>query len=158
MGSVSENVKHAYKMGLAPIVHGEDHTWATISEATAIRIIELLLTRRYTQQQIADMCNTTKSVVQAIAIKNSWAHLTKSIDMKKKMLHMRVPKKFSMEQMEAFCKYFSDVPINDGQSEHNYFIQALNFFNIEVNDNNIHVLYNLYRRNSYKELSDKYDF
>ena len=156
----SENIKHAYKMGLAEVRHGEDSEWATITEKQAKKIIKLLLTRKYTHPEIAEMMGTTRAVVQAIAIRNSWAHLTKGMDLT--ILRSKVPKHYlTMDHIEKLCAYFEKNKRGDHMTIYNYCEDALSKIGYPLEKINYYVVMSvvaLYRHRSYKLVSSKYNF
>ena len=72
--TIRDNTIHALNTGLFVPVYGEDHCCATITEEIAKAIIQDLLQQKLSYAMIAEKYNTTKSIVNDIAIKKSWKH------------------------------------------------------------------------------------
>lgn len=69
-----ENNLHAYKTGLKNN-KGENHGRAIRNNKDIIQIRKLWNTKKYTQQKIADIFNTTQSRISEIVLNKSWKHV-----------------------------------------------------------------------------------
>lgn len=72
----AENIHHAMENGLLAKVNG----MAKLSPEQVMEIVSLLLTKKYTYQQIANMYNVHKETIARIKQKRLWKNLTKDIN------------------------------------------------------------------------------
>lgn len=153
-----ENTIHALETGLFKPVYGEKHCCATITEKTANKICQLLVSRKYTQREIAELMNTTLSIVCDISMGKSWKHVSKNYDFSS--MEHRVPKNFTFEQIHQCCKYFQEHPKGENQSLRNYLIECLNKidFRGELSEGNLNSIRLLYNRKRYEFISNQYNF
>lgn len=147
----SENVLHAYRTGLQQI--GENHSTATISEETAIKICELLEENKYTNEEIANMTNTSNSLVSHIRQGNTWSHISCNYKINKS----RPGRLFTDEQVHNLCKYFQlyykgDITNNDHARN------ALRYYGYDVSDKYIDAARQIYVNRQYKSISKNYNF
>lgn len=155
--TASENTIHALNIGLYKPVYGEDHVCATITEETAKRIIELLLERKYTQGQIADMLGTTKSIVSSIASKTSWKHLSQNVDFSS--LKHKLPTKFTYSELLKCCEYFDKNKKPDNKSIRQHCIDAIKYANsTNFSEGCINSIRALYTKERYTYLSENFHF
>ena len=71
-----ENIQHAVRTGLKVGKKGEKHPMSKSKEQLIRKICELLTTKKYTRQEIADMLGTTLSVVAHVKKRDRWNHIT----------------------------------------------------------------------------------
>lgn len=88
--SPRDNCIHAVISGLKPDVK--------INVETAHKICRLLATRKYTNKEIAKMCNCTKGIVNDIRIRHSWVFISSLYDLPE-------PRKFKVN----WSKYYDDI-------------------------------------------------
>ena len=62
----SENIQHAYDMGLKTQYHGEDCPWCTVTNEQLEQIVKYIMEEKYTLQQIADMVGCSYNVVKGV--------------------------------------------------------------------------------------------
>ena len=74
--SCKENINHAINNGLRAKVNGA----ATLTEQQVLEIIDLLLSKKYTQSEIGQMYGVHEETIGRIKRKRSWKELTKDID------------------------------------------------------------------------------
>jgi predicted XRE-type DNA-binding protein len=72
--TASENVKHAYKIGLTSIIRGEKNSQAKITELI-VKEIFALKDKGFNQYKIADKFNLSQSHVSDILNKKYWSHV-----------------------------------------------------------------------------------
>ena len=75
----SENNKHAHKIGLKN-QKGSYNNATHLTEENVLEIIQMLLSKQYTQKQIANKFNVCEDTVGAIKRKQNWKYLTENID------------------------------------------------------------------------------
>lgn len=75
----SENNKHKYSIGLAS-QKGEKNNASKLSEKEVLEIIDMLLSKKYTQKEIGDKYGVGADCVGAIKRKENWKYLTQNID------------------------------------------------------------------------------
>lgn len=156
--SPKENSQHAVLNGLYHPIYGENHVCAKITESEAKEIIKLLLSRKYTQSEIAEIVGTTESTVQSIAIKDTWKHLTKDLDFSS--LKYRLPKCFTFDDINACCLYFEQHPKEENISIRRYCMNALKHINYNkpITEGALNSIRLLYKKERYKQISCNYDF
>lgn len=146
----SENVKHAYETGLNHI--GEDNVNSKITEETALKICELLSSDKYTIKQIADICNTTISIVSEIKKHNTWTHISKDYT-----FNQRVGKLFSDDMIINICIYFENNNIGN-LCVNDHCRNALKYYNYDTSDNMVDSARKIYTRKYYTHISKNYNF
>ena len=75
-----ENIKHACLNNLRHSQKGENNNAAKLTDEQVKCIIDLLLTKKYTQKVIGEKFGVSEDVVNAIKNKRNWKHLTKNIE------------------------------------------------------------------------------
>lgn len=75
LGTQQNNMTDMINKGRANHGKGVNHSKATLTEDQVHIIRRLFTERKYTQEQIGDMFNVTKSAVAAIGHKRTWTHL-----------------------------------------------------------------------------------
>ena len=74
----SENVKHAEKLGLKKYCLGEEHQNATLTNEQVEKICEMLEQGNLTNRQVAEINNTTLTIVENIKYKRSWKQISEN--------------------------------------------------------------------------------
>lgn len=156
--TASENITHAYKLGLFKPSHGENHVCATISKNDAIEIRDLLLKRIYTQSEIAEIVGTTESIVSSIATRKAWKEVTEGYDLSS--LKNRIPKLFTFDQIEKCCLYFENNIKPDEMSVRRHCMNALKYIKYEntITNGAINSIRALYNKKRYKQISNNFNF
>ena len=72
----SENIRHAIRTGLKKGNQGEQHHGARITEKTAKKICELIESGRYSYSEIAEMTESSYSIVKKIKNGVRWRHVS----------------------------------------------------------------------------------
>ena len=101
--SPKENIQHAIKTGLTSFnyLKGEKTNLAHYTEEDAKRVIELLKSQKYTDNQISNITGyPVKSFIAKIRRRETWKHLTENID-----FPLGKP-----ERKTTFNKKFNDHP------------------------------------------------
>lgn len=75
-----ENIEHAIKMNLRADQKGENNPYHKITEEQVKEIIELLLSKKYTQLEISKMYGLSNDYAGNIKRGKLWSYLTKDID------------------------------------------------------------------------------
>ena len=155
------NTIHAYKTGLAKGKKGEDASNVSITEETAIKICDLYMTGEYTKQQIADMCNTSKSVVVNITTYNSWDYITEKYDFSKRPT-FRKSKDFNVDEIHNICKYFVNHKKTNNVLVRNLCIDAImdvkKIKKDKITKNMFNTVYDMFYRRRYKRIVDLYTY
>lgn len=156
--TIRENTIHALNMGLFVPVYGEDHCCATITEETARSIINDLLSQKLPYASIAEKYNTTKSIVNDIAIKKSWKHLTKGIPTEKLRSLVRY-KKLTIDDIYGICTYFQDNPKTENMSVRKHCENALKFINYkDLGEGMLNTVRKIYEHKRFTEISCNFIF
>ncbi len=71
----SENIKHAYKLGLRRGMKGEKSPVSKLKEKDVKKIRKLYKTGNYLQKEIAKMFNVTTMNISKIVCRESWNHI-----------------------------------------------------------------------------------
>lgn len=72
--TASENVRHAYRTGLRSYTRGESSPNSKLTEWD-VHFIRLWHSQKYKLQEIAETFSVTKSLVEKVVYRKSWAHL-----------------------------------------------------------------------------------
>lgn len=148
----SENILHAYRTGLHHL--GEDNVHSTISNDTAIKICELLQTGLYTNQQIANMVDTTCHIVDDIKKGHSWGHISKDYT-----FYQRPGKLFTDDMINSICSYFENNPKSDNLTVNDYCRDALMYCGFDANDSKlVDSARKIYNHKYYTKISNNYNF
>ena len=153
----SGNTLHAIKNGLFKPIYGENHCCATITEETAKNIINLLLSRKYTHAKIAEMVGTTESIVDSIASKKAWKHLTNELDFSS--LKQRLPKCFTFDQIKQCCEFFQNNKIGE-RSIRRYCMDCLLYIKYDrpITESVTNSIRLIYQKKRYTCISKNYNF
>ena len=146
----SENIKHAYDNNLRKI--GQDNYHSKIDNNTAIKICELLSTNRYTNKEIANLTNTTISIVSGIKEGHGWKFISKDYN-----FYQRPGKLFSEEQIRNICLYFQNSPITR-LTVNDQCRDALNYFGYNCSERYVDTVRKIYTRKYYTNISKDYVF
>lgn len=145
-----ENIIHSYTTGLH--LSGENSVLSKITEETAKTICELLQYNKYTNKEIAEMTNSTVSIVSDIKKGKNWKHISKNYT-----FISRPGKLFTDEQIHNLCKYFQDNPIGN-LTVNDHCRNALLYYRYDVSDKSVDSIRKLYTRKYYTKISKNYTF
>lgn len=70
----SQNMKHCFSLGLQPIINGEKHPAAKLSESEVLSIRKLR-TEGWKHREIAKKFNTPETTISSICNRHTWTHL-----------------------------------------------------------------------------------
>ncbi len=161
--TASENIRHAYKNNLITIREAEDSPYANFTNEMIDNICQLFMTGKYSKKEIAEMTGVPIYIVRNVTIKNgNWKKITSKYDFSKRPMFKK-SKKFTIEDIERMCQYFSEHPRDDEQSVRGYLIDCKNTLNIKPLDdctleNLVYSMRSIYLRRSYTNISEKYEF
>lgn len=146
----SENIMHAYKTGLHK--KGEDVATATITNAQAIQIRDLLATNKYSCIDIASMVGAPVHTVNDIKKKSSWKYITEGYE-----FEHRPGKLYDDQMVRNLCIYFENTPINDlTVNKHVY--NALKYYGYDTSDRYVDSARKIYNKKYYKNIVKDYNF
>ena len=146
----SENIHHSYNTGLHPVE--ETSVLATIDNNTAKNICDLLQENRYTNKEIADLTNSTTSIVSSIKKGESWKNISKDYT-----FILRPGKLFTDEQINNLCKYFESNSIgNLTVKQHSK--NALEYYGYNSSERSVDSIRKLYNHKYYTNISKNYNF
>lgn len=156
--TVSENALHAYQSGLFKPLYGAKHCCATISDKDADDICKLLVSRKFTHIQIAEIIGTSESIVGSIACGKSWKHISKKYDLS--VLKQRIPICFTLDNIHECCRYFESHDKPDKMSIRRHCINALNFigYKQDITESAINSIRLLFTKKRYQSISVNYNF
>ena len=156
--TIRENTIHALDTGLFVPVYGEKHCCATITENTAKNIIDELLTQKYSYSMIAKKFNTSVSIVNDIAIKKSWKHLTKDIPTEKLRNNSRIMK-LTGDDIMKICEYFENHRRSDNMSIREHCKNALMFIHYnDIGEGILNSVRKIYEHERFTDISCNYNF
>ena len=156
--TIRENTIHALNTGLFIPVYGENHCCATITEETAKNIISELLKQESPYESIAKKFNTTKSIVNDIAIKKSWKHLTKDIPTENLRSRIRY-NKLTFRDIYGICEYFQNNPKDENMSIRKHCEHALKYINYNnIGEGILNSVRQIYERKRFIEISCNFIF
>lgn len=78
--SAQENIQHAFKIGLRKNIENNNPAPHSLNSIQVKEIIQLLLARNLTIQEIADRYSVSKSAIERIKYKKTWKSLTQDIN------------------------------------------------------------------------------
>jgi hypothetical protein len=156
--TIRENTIHALNTGLFVPVYGEKHCCATITEETAKAIISDLLQQNLPYEAIAKKYNTSKSIVNDIAIKKSWKHLTKGIPTEKLRSIIRY-KKLTIDDIYGICTYFQNNPKDENMSIRKHCENALKYIDYkDIGEGMLNSVRQIYEHKRFTEISCNFIF
>ena len=156
--TVRDNTVHALNSGLFIPIYGENHCCATITEQTARDIINMLLLQKYSYSMIAYQFNTSSSIVNDIAIKKSWKHLTKDIPPEKLRNNSRIMK-LTGDDIMGICSYFENNAKPENMSIREYCKKALKNIQYKtIGEGILNSVRKIYTRERFTEISCNYNF
>lgn len=149
--TASQNIKHAYSMGLAtPNVHCcEDSHFAKISRDQAVQICYLLQDGILSMEQIAQVVGTTYGIVKSIKYRQCWTEVS---------MGFRFPSnKYSPDDVvHALCQWFQEHKNYTGTvMDHCRAAVAACGLEGKVKD---FTVYDIYKRKRHVNISCNYDF
>lgn len=153
----SENINHAYRNGLKFAKHGEDCSFATITNAQADQIGYLLAQNKYSHEQIAQIVKCKTNIVTSISCGSTWKDVYRKYQLEK--FKKRYVIRFSDEQLHLLFKYFEDHKQIKYRYNSDLFKNALKeLFNINYANNMSATMSRLLNRQTRTDISDQYDY
>lgn len=153
--TASENVRHAFATGLHPVGAGEDNAMASITNAQAMIIGEMLASEKYSVTSIANIMNCSSGVVSSILNGVCWKFVYDYYNLGNKHVP-RYNEVFNFNEIHFICKYFEDNNIKELTTDTKRII--LEKLNKEYNYNNKKIISRIYRRKDHKDISSNYNF
>ena len=151
----SENIQHAFDTGIKTQYHGEDCSWATISNEQAEQIAQLICEQKYSHKEIADIVGCKLNIVRSISDGSNWKDVYNKYNLEK---YKKKVNKFSDAQLEQLCEYFQNNK-NKYVIKTDLYRNALkDLFNIEYTDSMSATMCRFFNRQVRRDISDKYDF
>ena len=145
----SDNMLHAYKIGLHGV--GENNVHSKVDNYTA-EIICKLIEDGFENKQIAEVVNTTISVVQDIRSGHGYKFISKNYN-----FNRRPGKLFDDEQIHCICNYFETHPKGD-LTVNDHCRNALLYNDYIVSEKSVDTIRKVYIRKYYKNISKDYYF
>lgn len=151
-----ENIVHAINNNLRKGFKGEDNPKASITEADAKMIGEMLISKKYTDEEISKtiICNNI-NIVRDIAKGNTWSHLFTEEELTI-MKSTRRGNYISTEDKHNICKIFEEYKSYDKVID--LVKHALNSLNLENSDRNIRIARRLYYKYDNPEITLLYNY
>lgn len=81
----SENVRHAFKIGLREPMSGERNGMSRIDVETVIKICDDIMLNCYTENELSEKYNISTSLIHGIKHKTHWKHITQNYDFPKQI-------------------------------------------------------------------------
>lgn len=150
----SANAQHSYDMGL----HGRVHSTRTLSDEDVIKISNLLIENKLTCTDLARLFNTSTDMIYSIKHKRAYTNLTESYNFPST--------KYIYDEncIENICLALSTIkpekPLDELNitQKHHYYQQIIKATNIENSPRSVDLIKRIYRRQSFTEISNKYNF
>ena len=155
-----QNKNHAILNGLSNGFIGEDNPKNIISEETAYTIGQLLMTRRYTDDEIINITNCpNKEIIRNIANGNTWDYLFTEDEIAIMKLS-REGKRLTNNEIHCICKYYeTNSHLYTGYgSVKRIAIDALTANNLPITDTFIRLAKRLYYKYDNKEICNLYNY
>lgn len=103
-----ENIIHSYVTGLHKVGFGEESNNPKITKKKAKQIYELLETNEFTLDEIAEVTETTRSIVYNIKHKLAWIDISKDYKVENHTLRSDGSKKLAKSVVIEICKLLED--------------------------------------------------
>lgn len=155
-----ENKRHAILHGLSTGFIGETNPHNKITEQTAYQIGQLLITKKYTDNEIMKITNCpNKSIIREIATGNTWSYLFNDQELYI-MNTTREGRRLTTNQIHIICKYYENNKnkYNGYGSVKAIAIDALNTIKIPVTDTTLRLAKRLYYKYDNKEICNLYNY
>jgi len=152
----SENIQHAYNTGLKTCKHGEDCSFAVITNEQAIMVAQLIIQQKYSHKEISDITQVPLHIVHNIAIGTTWKWVYDEYNLGQYKRERRDG--FSDEELHKLCQYFQDnnhlYPIKTDL----YRAALKDLFGIEYTSGMSASMSRIYNKKTRKDITDKYSF
>ena len=154
----SQNSQHAVDNGLCVALRGDDAPWSKITSETAHKICQLLEKHELTHAEIAKECGTSKTIVTNISSNGCWQEVSSLYNLNKSKI-ARPPKKFSLQDLHKYCKYFEDNPFDNNSIKFKDYLRNMTTYFNDPFDNKIYyILRGIYKREYFTKVSEDYSF
>ena len=153
--TASENIIHAYRTGLKVKEKGEDCSYATITNAQARQIGQLITEQVYSQKEIADMVGCPVHIVSNIACGTTWRFVYDEYELEK---YKKVINKLSDSDLHLLCKYFEDNHLLYDNKADLYRNALLDLFGVEYTQSMSASMSRYFNHKTRKDITDKYNF
>lgn len=158
----SQNILHAFRIGLITRDKGEDSYNSLITNEQAELICQLISEQKYTRKEIAKIVGCSESIVANISIGRTWKFISDKYNIKQYKRQIVHNIEYNEENIHKICKYFEDNK-NKYNSKMDLFIAlSYDLFGIIINDYHdiykVSNLYRIYNRRYHRDISDQYDF
>lgn len=150
----SGNILHAYRTGLKDQKKGEESNIATIDNATARRICELL-ELGYTNKQISDELGVKREIVETIKYRKAWTFMSNDYNIPEPVTH---DNRFTDDDVRNMCNLFSRINMLDGEYKKDYISRVLQECGIPHDRKTIKNAMSIYNRSSFTSISKDYTF
>ena len=153
-----QNIQHAYDTGLKIKEHGEDCTYATITNKQAEQIAQLITTQKYSHKEIATIVGCKLHIVNSISAGETWKYIYNKYELYK---YKRNPRPgYTDEQIHQLCKFFENNKDNiKYKTRSDMFRDALKtLFDIEYDNSMASSLNRIYNKQTRKDITNQYNF
>lgn len=158
--TAKENKTHAILTGLSDGLIGENNPKCKITSDTAYTIGKLLLSRRYTDDQIISLTGCpNKEIIRNIANGNTWSHLFTNDELTIMKLS-RAGKRLTNEEIHSICKFYEDnIHLYSGYgSVKRIVIDALSAVHLPITDSMYRLASRLYYKRDNKDICSLYNY
>lgn len=151
-----ENIEHAINNNLRRAFKGSDNPKASINEEDAKNIGKMLISKKYTDEEIFQSINCNNiNIVRDIAKGNTWSHLFTEEELYV-MKSTRRGNYISIEDKHSICKIFEQYKSYDKVIDFIKF--ALDSLKLENSDRNIRIAKRLYYKYDNPEITLLYNY
>lgn len=151
-----QNIQHAFDTGLKSQYHGEDCSWATITNDQARQIAQMLL-QGMRHKDIANIIGCNESVVSNISQGSNWKEIYDeyNLESRKKKFILNL----SDNELHKLCEYWQDHKNCIYRYKTDLFKESLkNVFGIDFDHGMSATLTRLYNRQTRTDITNQYDF
>ncbi len=136
-----ENIIHAYKHGLAKVLHGKDTSNNKYGEDVIHKICKEFVKNKLTVNEISKKFNVPNTLVQSILYHRTWKHISSMYDFS----NYNKTKKITEKQVERICVLL--------ESQKYSLVQIALKMNVPF-----HIVKSIYYKQTWKHVSINYSF
>jgi hypothetical protein len=127
----------------------------TLEEQTVRKICEMLQDRKITLSEISKKCDVSYQTVQAIQQKRTYTYISKDYNIEPRKANTN----FTPIQIRQICEYYQSNPQPMNMTQLQHAENALKSIDdTEITPNNVRAAKKILTRDSFRTISDDYDF
>lgn len=151
----SQNIIHAFNIGLKHGALGEDNPASKITSDQADTIGQLLASEKYTYKEISNIVGCSKAIIFSIKSGKAWRSVYDKYLLSEKIIPNN-NRLFSTDEIMFICNYFESNNITELDKDIK--IDILRLLNKEDNYNNRKMISRIFRKERHTNISSNYNF